>query len=282
MSKQYKRQIAIFTDVHSLIDPLESILNDIKTRGIKEIYSLGDNIGAGPNPNEVIELLKKNNVKSVAGNAEYYATIGVAPFMNYFSALKIASRDWTNSKITDENMEFIKKLPSTIEIELGGKKIALCHFTSDTRIDFVLHSTWAYQDAIEYGDKAYELFYYTNSDEQKKDILKNKDNLKAFYDGFRSSYIDPLFFGKSPFEYDYVIQGHVHFKSIVKSPTTIFYTVGMAYCEKNKGTYIILNEKEEGFDIEEVYVTFDRNKMLERIEKSDMPDKLLISKYIRE
>lgn len=281
MSSNNKRIVAIFTDVHSLIEPLEAILEDIKKRGIKEIYSLGDNIGAGPNPNEVMDLLRKYHVKSVAGNQEYYATIGVAPFMNYFTDIKIASRDWTNSMISKDNMELIKKMPSTIELTLGNKKIALCHFTSDTRIDFLLHSTWMYQDEIKYGDNPYRLFEYTNSEEQKKDILKNKDNPRPFYDGFRSASKDPLFKGKSPFEYDYIFQGHVHFKSIVKSPKTTFYTVGMAYCKKNIATYIILHEKEDGFDIEEVYVNFDRDKMLDSVKESSIPDKFLINKYLR-
>ena len=64
------RRVAIFTDVHGLIEPLEAILKDIKDRGIKEIYSLGDNIGTGPSPNLVIDMLKENNVISVAGNQE--------------------------------------------------------------------------------------------------------------------------------------------------------------------------------------------------------------------
>lgn len=44
------RQIAVLTDIHGLLEPTIAVLKDIKKRGIKEIYSLGDNIGVGPNP----------------------------------------------------------------------------------------------------------------------------------------------------------------------------------------------------------------------------------------
>ena len=57
MEKYTGRQIAIFTDIHGLLYPTIAILQDIKRRGIKEIYSLGDNIGVGPNPSEVLDLL---------------------------------------------------------------------------------------------------------------------------------------------------------------------------------------------------------------------------------
>ncbi len=281
MNNKYKKEIAIFTDAHALIEPLEAILLDIKKRGIKEIYSLGDNIGTGVNPNEVMNMLNKNGVISVAGNAEYYITIGIAPFRNYFDKAKIDSRDWTYNQLSKKNINVIKKMPPSIDLTIGNKRIALCHFVNDVRIDYTLRSTWTYQDDIKYEEKAYEQFSYTNSPEQKKDILKNIDNPKPFYDGFRDSYKNPLFNGKSPFEYDYIFQGHVHYKSIVKSPTTIFYTVGMVYREDNIATYIILKEKDDGFDIEEVFVNFDRDKMLKRVEKSDLPSKGLINKYLR-
>ena len=39
------RKIAIFTDAHGLYEPTLAALQDMKARGITEIYSLGDNIG---------------------------------------------------------------------------------------------------------------------------------------------------------------------------------------------------------------------------------------------
>ena len=281
MNNKYKREIAIFTDAHALIDPLEAILNDIKKRGIKEIYSLGDNVGTGVNPNEVMNILNKEGVISVAGNAEYYITMGSAPFMNYFDKDKIDNRNWTYNHLSKKNINIIKKMPPSIDLIIGNKKVCLCHFANDTRIDYILHSTWTYQDSINCGERAYEQFSYTNSLEQKKDILKSKDNPKPFYDGFRDCYKNPLFNGKSSFEYDYIFQGHVHFKSVVISPTTIFYTVGMVYKEDNIATYIIIKETENDFDIEEVFVNFNRDKMMERVKNSDLPSKRLINKYLR-
>ena len=275
------RVIAIFTDVHALIDPLKAILDDINKRGIKEIYSLGDNIGTGPNPKETMQLLRKNKVQSVAGNAEYYLTIGVGPFMSYFTDKKIESNEWTKSKLTKKDLLEISKYPPSIELLIGGKKVALCHFANDVRIDYTIRSTWTYQDERKYGNIGYLQFEYTNSEEQKKDILKNITNDKPFYNGFRSAYKSPLFHGKKVSEFDAIFQGHVHFKQYEESPTTKFYTVGMAYSIKNIATYSIIREKENGFDYEEINVFFDRNKMLERIKNSDIPNKFLIEKYIR-
>lgn len=50
-------KIAIFTDAHGLYEPTLAALDDMAKRGITEIYSLGDNIGVGPNPDKVIDLI---------------------------------------------------------------------------------------------------------------------------------------------------------------------------------------------------------------------------------
>ncbi len=275
------RKIAIFTDVHALFEPLEAIINDINKRNIKEIYSLGDNVGVGPEPQEVMDLLKKNKVISVAGNNEYYLTIGLDPFMSYFTDKKIASSKWTKSKLNKETLDEIAKYPISIEIELGGKKIALCHFANDVRIDYEKRSTWTYQENFKHHKKAYKQFLYTNSKEQKEEIETNMKIDKPFYNGYRYAFKEPLFKGKTVNDFDAVIEGHIHFSFYEKSPKTLFYTVGMAYKERNVATYIILEEKDDGFNIEEVYVNFDREKMMNKVHNSDMPDKDLINYYLR-
>src|SRR5262249_29962527 len=48
---------AIISDVHSNLEALSAVLEDIHTQGVEEIYCLGDNIGYGPNPCECLELI---------------------------------------------------------------------------------------------------------------------------------------------------------------------------------------------------------------------------------
>ena len=74
------RKIGIFTDAHALVEPTVAALIDMKKNNIHEIYSLGDNVGVGPNPGEVIELLRNYSVISIAGNSEEYCTLGIEPF----------------------------------------------------------------------------------------------------------------------------------------------------------------------------------------------------------
>jgi predicted phosphodiesterase len=48
---------AIISDIHSNLEALQAVLQDIEAQGVKTIYCLGDLIGYGPNPRECIDLV---------------------------------------------------------------------------------------------------------------------------------------------------------------------------------------------------------------------------------
>ena len=48
--------VAFISDLHSNLEALGAVLKDIEERGIKTIYCLGDLVGYGPNPAEVVDL----------------------------------------------------------------------------------------------------------------------------------------------------------------------------------------------------------------------------------
>ena len=53
---------ALISDIHSNIESLEAVLADIRDQGISEIFCLGDLVGYGPNPREVIDEVMKCRV----------------------------------------------------------------------------------------------------------------------------------------------------------------------------------------------------------------------------
>ncbi len=280
------RQIAILTDLHALLEPTIAILNDIKARGIKEIYSLGDNIGVGPNPSEVLELLEEYNVKSINGNSEDYVSIGIKPFEAYFNKAKTESQEWTNLQLNSKQIEQLKNNKHSYDLIVGGLKIGLCHFGNDVRIDFSNNSTWSYQRSINYNlPNPQQQFYYTNSEKQKLEIDEKSKIVIPENAGFISAKNEPIFGGRKVDYYDEIIQGHVHFKFLTEDDKVKIRTIraaGMAYGADpiDYASYIIIKEKEIGYDVEEILVPFDRNKMLKSIDNSSMPDKDRINKFV--
>ena len=154
MGKKLPRKIAIFTDSHGLYEPTLEALEDARKDGVTEIYSLGDNIGTGSNPGEVIDLLEEYNVKSLKGNHEIYALDGIDSMSGHLSsdAMKEEAKknsDWTKSKLTSEQIEEIRKCPEELEIEIGGKKVLLCHHTKDYNTGKEKYDTDKYDDVFQ-------------------------------------------------------------------------------------------------------------------------------------
>jgi predicted phosphodiesterase len=53
---------ALISDIHSNLEALTAVLEDIRQQHITEIYCLGDVVGYGPNPRECIDLVMKCQV----------------------------------------------------------------------------------------------------------------------------------------------------------------------------------------------------------------------------
>jgi predicted phosphodiesterase len=64
-------RLAIISDTHSNFQALQAVLADIDGQNIEGIISLGDNVGYGPQPEEVISTLKDRHIPSVLGNHEH-------------------------------------------------------------------------------------------------------------------------------------------------------------------------------------------------------------------
>lgn len=301
-----KRRVAIFTDVHALLEPLEALLKDIEKRGITEIYSLGDNIGLGPNPREVYSLLEDYQIKCIAGNYEDHITLGVKPFSYYMNEAREENIKWLKNELTKIQKERISSFPHFMELELGGKKVALVHFANDVRFDFYEHSALYYPKKVATTNDAYKQFLYTNSKKELNGIAEKigypkelgRNRKKAFQDlrkwalerkkafspetlGYVSYLEDPLFYSdkklRKACDYDAVIGGHVHFKIVEKTSKTLYYStraVAMGYkdMEEDLAHYIILQEQENGFTLEEVYVPYDKEKMAQRILSLKIPN----------
>ena len=281
------KEVAVFADCHSMYEPTLAILEDMKRRGISEIYSLGDNIGLGPSPVEVFDLLDEFNVQSVAGNAEYYNTIGTDAFP-YLGDGRLDSQLWTERKLGPERIKSLNLYPASRDILLGSKKIALCHFANDVRWDFRERSVHTYAGKIESN---VEQLRYTNSAEAIKKItncvVSNKGSISAIK-GYMASKEEPIFGGKLVTDYDYVLQGHYHFElgDILDDTEVItLRAVGMGFegSEKeNEACYYILRERKDGdIDIDKVYVPFNRNALLSSVHTCDLPSKDRVLSYVK-
>lgn len=125
-------KIAVFSDIHGNIGALEAVMNDIKTENVDKLICLGDLVGYGPYPNEVIELIKSQNIPTVMGNYDDGVGFdrddcGCAYTTPEERRLGDISLEWTKNAVTSENKEFLRSLLPRIELDVLGKKLLFVH-----------------------------------------------------------------------------------------------------------------------------------------------------------
>ncbi len=105
-------KLAIISDIHSNLEALEAAMQDIKTQNVSAIYCIGDLVGYGANPNEVIDLLQRNNVKCLMGNHDY-ACLNQQSMDDMIRNAR-NSIAYTKRELTPESFEVLKNLPGFI------------------------------------------------------------------------------------------------------------------------------------------------------------------------
>ena len=62
---------AIVSDIHANLEAFEAVLEKIEKEACDEIFCLGDIVGYGANPRECLELVRKHEMSTIAGNHDF-------------------------------------------------------------------------------------------------------------------------------------------------------------------------------------------------------------------
>ena len=111
-------RIAIISDAHSNIPATEAVFSHIEKNHIDYIYSLGDMIGKGPSPAEVVDLHKNNCDITVLGNWE--------DFLLHSNVFELPI-DFYRTHLTQDHMDFFYSLDYNIEFYLSGYFFRIFH-----------------------------------------------------------------------------------------------------------------------------------------------------------
>lgn len=104
----------IIADIHSNLAAFRAVLDDAGGRGgVEEVWSLGDIVGYGPEPNECIELLRQYKHVCLVGNHDW-AAIGKIDTAEFNRDAAVAC-EWTAKQLRPENVKYIENLPLVIE-----------------------------------------------------------------------------------------------------------------------------------------------------------------------
>ena len=128
----------ILGDIHSNLEALDAVLEQMAAQGVEKYVSVGDLVGYGANPTECIARVRKLETLVVAGNHDFAAVDKLN--IDFFNTYARESALWTREALSDEEKDYIRSL-SLVE----------------TCEDFtVVHSTLYSPELFEYIQTSYD------------------------------------------------------------------------------------------------------------------------------
>lgn len=106
------KRIAILSCIHGNIAALEAVWDDLNSQGVDQVCCLGDLVGYGPFPNEVIRFVQKENIPTVLGCWDEgigmeRADCGCKFITEEDEKHGHAAFEWTRSRVTEANRKFL-------------------------------------------------------------------------------------------------------------------------------------------------------------------------------
>lgn len=145
----------MLADVHANFAALDAVLTDVAHRAVEGIVHLGDLVGNGAEPNQVVDRLRREEALGVAGDWDLAICHddeheGLRNFLPPAlpSAIQ-ASYRMTRSALTAENRQALVQLPAQLRIEEGGVSCLFVH-ASPERPDEALTDEVADERLLEF------------------------------------------------------------------------------------------------------------------------------------
>lgn len=108
-------RIAILGDIHSNLEALQVVLEDIKRVGVDKYVCVGDIVGYNSNPHECLELVRSLDCETVRGNHDHYCSHDES--LTGFHPLAADVVDWTRQHLEPEEREYLRSLPLVRQVE---------------------------------------------------------------------------------------------------------------------------------------------------------------------
>ncbi len=107
--------IAVLSDIHGNLEAFQAVIERIDSRNPDKVICLGDLIGYGPNPEEVIQLFVNKGYFSVLGNHE--AAIHNSKIRNWLNFQAKENSVQTERLLSPNSIDFCNKLEKNIVVE---------------------------------------------------------------------------------------------------------------------------------------------------------------------
>ena len=232
-------KIAILSDIHGNSWALESVLADIKQKGINKIYDLGDSLYGPLDPKGTFDLIKEWNINSICGNQDRYIVENIdkdhenKTLSFVLNELSVHATDW------------LQALPKERVID---DEIYLCHGTPNNDTEYLIEKI--YSDYV--GIKQFETIDKQLSGVKQKIVLCGHSHSPSIIETTEKTIINPGSVGLPAYDDDLPLPHKIENHNM-------------------KARYCIL-DLTGNLIIEQIAVSYDFEKAAERAEMNKRDD----------
>jgi len=133
----------ILSDIHANSTALEAALAAVQGRWERSIC-LGDMVGYGPDPNEVVDRVRGLQAVAIRGNHDK-AACGLADAEDFNPVAKTAA-NWTRDRLRPDNLEYLLRLPQG---PLSADGMAIVHGALHDEDEYVFAPAQALDGLLE-------------------------------------------------------------------------------------------------------------------------------------
>lgn len=136
-------KVALFGDIHGNAHALEAVLEDIEKQQADKMIVLGDLVFKGPLPELCVKRIQQLDTDVIQGNIDEMVGLnhiqdGFAKSPEHEADLR-KEMDWTRARLSEEEIEYLVRLPFEYEEELTPHHSLFCvHANPHNLLDIVL------------------------------------------------------------------------------------------------------------------------------------------------
>jgi putative phosphoesterase len=123
-------KVALIGDVHANLPALEAVLAHAHDHGVEAVWNMGDFVGYGAFPDEVVTRLRKMGAISIQGNYDR-KVLQVKNKRKKWEAHKAPEKwlafEWAFDHLSKVNRHYLRNLPEALCFDLAGHRILLVH-----------------------------------------------------------------------------------------------------------------------------------------------------------
>ena len=137
-------KIALLGDIHANLPALQAVLSHAQSQHAEVIWNVGDSVGYGPFPNQVLDLLQEKDILSILGNYDLKALAFPAKEAKWRKKkhpLKLLAFQYTWQTLRPDNRAYLQSLPEHRRLRLMEKDILLIHASPVSAREYISHKT---------------------------------------------------------------------------------------------------------------------------------------------